>query len=187
VHGNRKRNIGEQFFTNRIILKGDLEEMFKRLISILILLIITVVTLSPTSGAVREPVETFDNLAKIYGEQYLYNKDSYAWGESYNMMAFATMYEATKDVKYLRTLNRHIRIVFSKRDDIMKQKDYRGILMPAWGSMNYTNGKHYVWTVHTGMITYPIAKFVRLVYEDKALWDEFKEDADNYLELVIEP
>ncbi len=89
-----------------------------------------------------------------------------AWSESYLMQAYAEMFRATGDERYLDKLYDHIDSVMRNRDDFRGQVDYKGDLVPAWGTNRYTKGgdwKHFV--VHTGMITYPMLEFVQLVRE----------------------
>jgi hypothetical protein len=157
----------------------------KRRYGLLLLLLSLMVFLGGCGqeSAKSEYVRAFDLAAGQRGEASLHNRKSYAWGESYNMMAFATMYEATGDIKYLNTLSRHIDIVLKNRDDNLGIKDYKGRSMPGWGTQGYSKNPdaYYVWAVHTGMITYPMAQFVRFVYEDESLHKKFKAKADTYL------
>ena len=108
-----------------------------------------------------------------------------AWSESYLLQAYANMYRATDKTKYLDKLNNHIKSVISNRDDRIGQKDYRGKLIPAWGTDKYTKNKewtHYV--VHTGMIAYPILDFVQLVKKTNA--SKYLNDANVFLKAVEE-
>jgi hypothetical protein len=105
-----------------------------------------------------------------------------AWGESYQMMAYVAMYEATRDVKYLDRLVLHFDAVLSVRDDRDGAHDaIRGRTLPAWGSTRYTNGTRYCWIVHAGMITYPAGTFIRIVREDADLAAPYGAKADEYL------
>ena len=100
-------------------------------------------------------------------ETYKDDVESYAWGESYVMMSLMEMYKATQDTWFLDKLIEHADAVFANRDDVLGQIDeYRNKTMPGWGTTNYSDEKNYVWLLHTGMITYPIATFVRIVTED---------------------
>lgn len=88
-----------------------------------------------------------------------------AWSESYLTQAYAEMFRATGDERYLDKLSEHIESVMRNRDDFRGEKDYKGELVPAWGANRHTGGdwKHFV--VHTGMITYPMLEFVELLRE----------------------
>lgn len=92
-----------------------------------------------------------------------------AWGESYIMMSYLTMYETTQDVFYLKRLVRHIDNVLQQRDDNAGKVDYRGISDATWISTTYTSGNPYAWLVHDGMLTYPIADFAQTVINNSAL------------------
>ena len=89
-----------------------------------------------------------------------------AWSESYLMQAYAEMFQATGDERYLDKLSDHVESVLRNRDDFRGQVDWKGDLAPAWGTDRYTkegDWKHFA--VHTGMITYPMLEFVQLVRE----------------------
>lgn len=89
-----------------------------------------------------------------------------AWSESYLMQAYAEMLRATGDERYLDKLYDHINSVMGNRDDFRGQADYKGDLVPAWGTNRYTRGGEWVhFVAHTGMITYPMLEFVQLVRE----------------------
>ncbi len=87
-----------------------------------------------------------------------------AWSESYLMQAYANMYRATGDIKYLNKLYEHIYAVLASRDDKIGQKNYRNELSPTWGTNRYTKNKEWMnFLVHTGMITYPMLEFIQLI------------------------
>lgn len=110
-----------------------------------------------------------------------------AWGESYRMMSYAAMYEATRDPKYLDRLALHFEAVLSVRDDRDGAEDViRGRVLPAWGSTRYSKGKRTCWIVHAGMITYPGAAFARLVREQRGLRARYGPKADEYLSAIEE-
>jgi len=93
-----------------------------------------------------------------------------AWGESYVMDAYLTMYEATGDTYYLDKFVAHGKGVLAQRDISRGVKDYRGLSLPAWRNGSYTlNGEYAIFAVHTGMIAYPMAKFAALVTNTPSL------------------
>jgi hypothetical protein len=93
------------------------------------------------------------------GNQCVSTGHCLAWGESYIMQAYADMFEATDNMKYLDKLYSHIISVIKNRDD------YKGkSSVPCWGTDYYSKGgkwEHYA--VHTAMITYPMLEFVYIV------------------------
>ncbi|MEA3432364.1 MAG: hypothetical protein U9R01_06825, partial [candidate division WOR-3 bacterium] len=108
-----------------------------------------------------------------------------AWSESYLMQAYADMYRATGDIKYLDKLDDHIQSVLANRDDKIGQKDYKGELVPCWGTDRYTrNGEWMHFAVHTGMITYPMLEFVQLARESGI--EKYSTVADDVLQQVKE-
>jgi len=98
---------------------------------------------------------------------YTNEQGSLAWGESYLMHAYCVMYEATKDPWYLKKLADHADAVLEKRDDTLGVADYRGVSGAGW--RNFQTGFPYGWVVHTGMITYPMARFAAIVQANSAL------------------
>lgn len=87
-----------------------------------------------------------------------------AWSESYLMQAYANMYRATGNMKYMDKLYDHIQSVLANRDDKIGKKNYRNEFAPTWGTNRYTNGKEWMnFAVHTGMITYPMLEFAQIV------------------------
>jgi len=85
------------------------------------------------------------NQGKGYSE-YL-NTDGFptgallAWSESYLVQAYANMYRATGDIKYLDKLHDHIESVLSNRDDKIEKKDYKNELVPCWGTDRNTKDR----------------------------------------------
>lgn len=134
--------------------------------------------------------EVFDDLDQGVNEgrgykDYL-NTDGFptgallAWSESYLMQAYAEMFRATGDGRYLDKLYNHINSVMCNRDDIRGQVDYKDELVPAWGTDRYTRGVDWMhFAAHTGMITYPMLEFVQLAREHSA--DELCEEASEVL------
>ena len=103
-----------------------------------------------------------------------------AWGASYHMYSFIEMYRATDDPGYLDRVLTNIFGVLDQRDMVTGTTDYRGISGPVWSADRdaYLNGLYdgvqdgqngYAFVVHTGMITYPMAEWARLVKADAAL------------------
>jgi hypothetical protein len=110
-----------------------------------------------------------------------------AWGQSYQLSALVEMLDATRDPKYARLIVNLSDWIAKSRDDRRDLRDeVRGKVMPAWGSTNYSKGIRYVWAVHTGMITAPMARFVAVVRNDPALKERWGADADRLLKIAEE-
>lgn len=108
-----------------------------------------------------------------------------AWSESYLMQSYAEMFRATRDENYLDKLYEHIDSVMHNRDDFREQVDYKGELIPAWGTNRYTKNKTWMhFAVHTGMITYPMLEFVQLVRNFRI--QRLTKEAETVLALVQE-
>ncbi|MBN1393435.1 MAG: hypothetical protein JW959_00185 [Pirellulales bacterium] len=109
------------------------------------------------------------------------------WGESYVMMGFVSMYEATKETAYLDRLVYHFDAVLANRDDQRGITDQiRNRIMPAWSSTKYTAGVQHAWLVHAGMITDPAARFVYLVNSTPELQSTYAAKASEYETAVRE-
>lgn len=132
------------------------------------------------------PRELFDqaDLALNSGNGYKFytnEQATLAWGESYIMMSYALMYEATHDRYYLDKLADHTHHVVQQRDDYRGVTDYRGLSTAAWRNLHYQpNQEPYCYVVHSGMISYPMARFVEEVYGDPSLWSLTTFDGTTY-------
>ncbi|RJQ29718.1 MAG: hypothetical protein C4589_04475 [Peptococcaceae bacterium] len=118
--------------------------------------------------------QKFDSLDTVNGGNWFKDANNdqatLAWGESYVMDAYVTMYDATGDTRYLDKLVTHANAVLAQRDSVRGVTDYRGLSLPAWRNGRYTkDGEYYIFAVHTGMITYPLARFAQIVAADPSL------------------
>ncbi|HEY1178278.1 MAG TPA: hypothetical protein VGF17_19155, partial [Phytomonospora sp.] len=87
-----------------------------------------------------------------------------AWGESYVLWSLVAMARATGHTQYFDRLARHIDGVLAQRDDARGVADYRGVSGACWRNTHYQpNGEPYCYAVHSGMLTYPMVEFARLV------------------------
>jgi len=134
----------------------------------------------PTPGEIATFKANINDSLKNYPHKY-------PWGESYIMMSLVEMYKATRDTFFLDKLAEHANAVIAHRDDLLSPQlmdTVRGKVMPAWGSTAY--GPRSVYLVHTGMIAYPIAAFVRIILEDSTLHARYKPSADYFLARIRE-
>lgn len=119
-----------------------------------------------------------------------------AWNESYLMMAYMAMYDATLDVYYLRKLVDHADSVLLNTDKNRGVTDYTGFSGPCWrdffDSDNPRDGirdAYACWVVHSGMITYPMVRFAAIVLNGPSslqtmlAWDgiELQAKANHYV------
>ena len=123
------------------------------------------------------------------------DKDGYgelAWSLSYGMMALNVLYEATGDTAYLDRQLRVIEGLMARRDTELAARlgeagyvDYqRGRVLASWGTGNYSGGKHTCWAVHTGMLMYPAADFVRLVRAGGEATARYSDSAEGFVPLI---
>lgn len=147
----------------------------------------------------RSLVRRLDQLdrASNGGDWYKnYNNETatLAWGESYVMMAYLAAYESTGSLYYLRKMADHADHVLLSRDDVRGVSDYRGASGACWRNLHYqTNDVPYCYAVHSGMITFPMARFAAMVLDDPALHGilaldstTFLDKANYYVERVAE-
>jgi len=112
---------------------------------------------------------------------------SLAWGESYWLLPYVSMFEGTGDTRYLESVMVRCDEVLKIRDDRRGIVDeIRGRVVPAWSSTNYTKGKAYSWIVHAGMITFPIARCAYLIQRDPELREAYGDKAARYIEALEE-
>jgi len=86
--------------------------------------------------------------------------------------AYLRMYEATKDVKYLRKAVVHGDRILSHRDDIAGYTNYRGLSAPVWSDANpkyARDGKAYPFVLESGLLIKPLAYFATLVRNEDCL------------------
>ncbi len=106
------------------------------------------------------------------------------------------MYEATKDVKYLRKAVVHGDRILSHRDDVAGYTNYRGRRDPVWSNANpkyVRDGKAYPFLLNSGQLTRPLAYFASLVRKEECLkvitmrdGRKFSEVASKYINKVRE-
>lgn len=138
-------------------------------------------------GPLRMDPDELERIKSRICRAYQGDVDKYPWGESYVMLALSEFYLASGDRWFLDELAARIEAVLADRDDVGGLVDeLRGRVMPGWGSGLYTDGRRHVWAVHTGMLTYPMARFVRLVRQDPNLYSVHGPRADRILAKVIE-
>jgi len=154
-----------------------------------IVLLVAVSFLVPTNPALTDTLrERYDAADQSVngGDGYKYYTNetaTLAWGESYIMMSYISAYLGTHDTCYLDKLCDHADCVLANRDDARGVTDYRGVSGACWRDLHYQpNDEPYCYVVHSGMITYPMAAFVRIVREDESLWDQTTYDDSTYLE-----
>jgi hypothetical protein len=125
------------------------------------------------------------------GEHYLYNKsENLCWGEAYHQNAFLDLWETSKDTAWLDEM------VVRLDGQMGTLWDAPPIEVPCnrevyedgylgWGSTYYDpNGYYQEYMVHDGMIMVPIARFIRYVYNDSALYHKYGSKADAYLSTI---
>lgn len=116
----------------------------------------------------------------------------YAWGEAHLLLAYLIQYEATGDLRYMSTMVRRFRTLLNLRDDKTGRLDeVRGRMMPGWGSVRFSvgtpyEGKYTSWTVHVGMILYPVARLVHMATKDQALASHFAGDIAEFRTAINE-
>jgi hypothetical protein len=102
-----------------------------------------------------------------------------AWGESYVLMAYSAMYEATGERVYLDRLAEHTDGVLAHRDDVLGTADYTGSANPCWQATRYSD-QPMCWAVHSGMLTYPMAMFAAHVAARDELASALTYDGTTY-------
>ena len=110
-----------------------------------------------------------------------------AWGYAYVLEGLVEMLQATHQARYAEEFLKTADLVVAARDDNHDRRDeIRGRVLPAWGSRKYTDGKNYVWAVHTGMVAAPMAQFAAIVQGDERLREQFGKAAAGVLQAAVE-
>lgn len=136
-------------------------------------------------------IKRFDEMDAALGGGEGYSKSNndngnFSWAQSYLLEAYLDMYEATKDIKYIKKFIEQSDNVIDRTDRARNLRDYRGRSLLAWSTTKYSrNNVRVVSLVDTGMITYPLSRFALLVNNDPDLY-EFNEKANSYINVVVE-
>lgn len=109
-----------------------------------------------------------------------------AWATAYRMTSLNEMYRATKDTKYLEANQRMAAASLAARDDKVGKKLWNGELAKAWGCDKYSKAGRCIFTVHTGMIAYPILDFLLLAKENREFKDKMGAEWDRMLAETLE-
>lgn len=123
--------------------------------------------------------DKFVNYEAVHGDTYYRkpNANTLGWAESYILRSYVKMYEVTKDEKWLNKLTMHIDTIIAHAADT----DGDGFL--DWKTPDYSKG-NYPYLVFDGLITLPIAQFVRLVHENPATLSAYKAKAAGYCTFI---
>jgi hypothetical protein len=138
----------------------------------------------------EEAIDLFRTIDGAYDEdRYADSTDAgvLAWNESYILMAYLAMYEATRDPAYFDVVTAHAELVFPHRGDRIGMLDEpRNRIMPAWIATPRHGLGYHAWVVHQGMITFPLARWIYLVNRDAILRAQFGTQADAWRADIIE-
>ena len=111
----------------------------------------------------------------------------YAWGEAHLQYAYLLQYRATGDARYLETLVRRFRQLLALRDDRWGARDVlRDRVMPAWGSVRFSERQYTCFIVHAAMLLYPAAGFLALAAESPALRERFASEIAEFTPAILE-
>ncbi len=127
--------------------------------------------------------EIYNKLESKAGDKYLV-KEQLGWGESRMLRSYIEMYYVTEDTYYLDKMIVASDEVLSLMDIKQGVKDFSGKSAYGWSNTVYTNnGEAYREVVHSGMILFPIVKFVDIIYSTPELKSNsyYKGKADKYL------
>ncbi len=111
-----------------------------------------------------------------------------AWWESYLLQAYLPMFEATGDTRWLDRLTAHADTMFAVMRDVPDSGNYwpgyrDGYL--GWGTTRYDpNHQYQEYLVHDAHICLPVARFIRLVFDNTALHAQYLDRARHYLALI---
>jgi hypothetical protein len=121
------------------------------------------------------------------------------WSTAERMTAMMRMYELTQDLRYLDHLSQLIDLILFYRDDHYPGNpdpackrceptpidDFRGGHVAGWGGVQFGNLSGISEDL-TGVLTYPIAAFARIVAEDPSLQADYGSDAVRYANSAME-
>ncbi len=115
---------------------------------------------------------------------YHRSKGAPGWSEAYTLRAYLAMYRAKKDTKWLDYMVVRIDNLIGEMRDVPDwcEECWSGYKdgFKGWGTVRYTE-QYDEFMVHDGHTCVPMARFVKLVYSDAALHQNYKPKADHYL------
>ena len=106
------------------------------------------------------------------------NAGTLGWSESYMLRSYVTMYELTKNTAWLNKLTTHVDAIIANATDLGND----GYL--DWGSTTYGDGGNYPYLAFDGLISLPIAQFIRLVQQDPANLSAYTTQAGTYRNFI---
>jgi len=107
------------------------------------------------------------------------------WSESANLEALTVVYEGTGDTRILDELMFHIDAILASTSEARGIVDeLRGAPVAAWPTDGYYCDHLFAHAVHTGVMTYPMARFAQLVLSTPELVTTYGDSARAYVEAV---
>ena len=111
------------------------------------------------------------------------------WSIARRMISLNHMYQNTDDDRYLLDNLRLIDGVLSVRDDRREPPIplHTGEIAPVWGDADRSSLGRVVYSVHTGMLTFPMLEFLYLSLDNNAVLAKFKPgEFDTKLAIILE-
>jgi hypothetical protein len=105
----------------------------------------------------------------------------YAWSWSYLARAALEAYDRTRDHRFLDVFVETADVVIDDRDHLHGRMDeYRGRMLPTWGTCRHLKGKYTSVVTHAGRIAQPLLWFSLTVSEVDALAEKYRRRAAGY-------
>jgi len=132
---------------------------------------------SVTGNLWYDKFETYEASA---GGAYYNSTDAgtLGWAESYMLRSYVTMYEVTKNTAWLDKLVTHADAIIGNATD----KGADGYL--DWATTSYGDGGSYPYLVFDGLISLPIAQFIRLVNQNSTTLSAYSSKATTYKNFI---
>lgn len=127
------------------------------------LLLALVPSLAHAGASLRERFDAEVASGAFEFEGVTNEKGTLAWGASYVLLSYLTVYQATREPRYLDQFCRLADRVLAQRDSERGVKDYTGKSLPCWQTSGYGLGGATCLAVHDGMIAFPLAEFALLL------------------------
>ena len=110
----------------------------------------------------------------------------YAWSQALSVWnSYLSVYESTKETKWLKKISMQIDDLLMHRDHLMGRVDWRGYSLPSWSSTNDPEKYDpYHQPVLIGLLVYPILRFTEIVRSDQL--EHYYDEADRYLQAALD-
>jgi hypothetical protein len=126
-----------------------------------------------------------DSVPRTHLPSFESGREPVVWSEAGYLEALLEMYRATRDVRLLDEMVVHLDVLAANTGAARGLVDVvRGEPVSGWPTERYSCGQLFTHAVHTGILSFPMAWFVRTSLSEPALTARFADRLDDYLDIA---